>query len=40
MAAPRNGAVQIGERLTVIQCADLGHETGEQIEHAIGLGDE
>lgn len=40
MATIRDGAVKETQRLVVIERAHFGHEPGEQIEQAIGLGGE
>jgi hypothetical protein len=39
MVPRRDGAVEVGERLAVIERADFGHEAGDQVEDAVGLGD-
>ena len=40
VAPGRDRAVEIGQRLGSSSAVDLGHEAGEQVEHAVGLGDE
>ncbi len=37
MTLRRYGAVQIAQRLAIIQRPDLGHEAGQQVEHPAGL---
>ena len=35
LASGRNGAVQVGQRLGVIEPADFGHEALDQIQHTV-----
>ena len=40
MAARRDRAVKKGQRLAVVERAHLRHETGKQVQRAVGFGDE